>query len=143
MQVAISIIVAFSVSVFVGYMSALITRFLDSLLDYGMLLGRLRYALARYYARDDHDLQCELTDAALIDDFAERMDAVNTVYWKIAARRFWFTGWVCIKCFAARVCVVLYALSALVMLNFDISVVSIFVFSVSALAFCFHEIQRQ
>ena len=128
------------VSTAIGYLSALLGRFLDSLLDYGSLLGFIRFRIAQYYA--DDKLGSELYQATEIDDFAERMSEINDLYWRIAAKRFWFTGWVCLKCFSARVCMISYFIASLVMLKYDVDTLCIFVFALNALAFCFNEIQR-
>ena len=104
----VNVALVWGVAFVVGYFAAYLSRYIDNLLDYGSLLGAVRYRLARWYTRRNRNLRRVLQNAVEAEDYFERAQEVNNAYWLIARHNFWFTGWVCIVCLSSRVSLVLW-----------------------------------
>lgn len=95
----------------VGVLGGLTAFYLDSIMDLGAILGELRFRLAVWYAsRNGHtDIIHGLEAIKGMDDYAERLDGANELYWMLAGRLqegkafSWWTGWICQVCMASRV----------------------------------------
>lgn len=88
-----------------AFIVALIAKWADSMLDYGKLLGSIRYKIALRHAERVNKKEWFLTEAGKAKkmDFAGRLDAMNTLYWQTAKDSFWLTGWICINCMGSRI----------------------------------------
>lgn len=121
--------------IIVGVTSALLGKYLDSIMDYGSILGGVRYWLAiRYAINNGYDGIARLLDETkYMEDYHERLERMNNLYWMLAGtlqrgKAFsWFTGWICIVCLTSRIVGILWLLSIPMLLKFGASAVGIFV----------------
>lgn len=89
-----------------GFVSANVARALDFGMDYGhyidwIRLNRVRKAAAKINELDTFEeafLKRKLTE-----DYGERIDAVDQLYWMIASKYNPLTVWLCDKCMSHRI----------------------------------------
>ena len=112
--------------VIIGFLSATTAKMLDSWMDYGHILGGVRLWAAKKAVKQSGDEELGKSLQATLDElenvnFIERIQQMDCVYWKIAAKNFWFTTWVCIQCMAQRMNFILFTSVAVAVLIYDLS----------------------
>lgn len=124
-----------------GALSAIIGKYLDALLDYGSILGSIRFKIALWYAgrAGEKKLIYQLVNATSIEDYHERLETINAIYWQLTGRLqrgrafSWFTGWICIVCLTSRVALLAYLLSIPILLKLGAGLLGIFIALIVAL----------
>ena len=91
-----------------GIASAGIARLIDHMMDYGNILGHVRYALFWIAASQEEAIW--LYDAKAKQGFAERSDALAEVYEDIAFRVGWMRVFICTMCISIYVCIGMFLL---------------------------------
>lgn len=92
-----------------GKLSRKLTAKLDNWLDYGMILGFVRYRIAKYFAKragfDFEERERQITAVLEESDnpLQHRMDLYQEAYDLIAFEQFWFKPFVCIVCMSEYV----------------------------------------
>jgi hypothetical protein len=87
MVLFIKILTIIAIGWCIGFTNAMLTRWLDSALDYGKVFGKFRYDLVRRYAEAagiviQFD---EMAKTAMLQPvFSDRLNGLNEVYWQVA-----------------------------------------------------------
>lgn len=89
-----------------GFVSANVARAFDFGMDYGhyidwIRLNRVRKAAAKVNELDTFEEA--FLNRKLVEDFGERVDAVDQLYWIVASKHKPLTVWLCDKCMSHRI----------------------------------------
>lgn len=98
----------------VGAVSGQLAKFVDFMLDYGHVFGRVRHWLAVKAAHGNEHLTRTLAGAVKQTDFSNRLRTVNDVYWLIAAYKSWFVLVMCVVCMSTYLWAIGYLVTVLV-----------------------------
>lgn len=90
----------------ISTLAPIIGRWLDGLMDYGKILGFVRYRLALNATKNKAWFK-EETAKANKGDFSQRLTDMDGLYWKVAKDDFWLTGWLCINCMVGRIALII------------------------------------
>lgn len=89
-----------------GFVAAHIGKGLDSAMDYGHILDWLRLRVVRRAAKrtgQEELFNSEFEKRIKIEDFSDRVNAVDKLYWGIAIKHKPLTLWLCNMCIGHRV----------------------------------------
>jgi hypothetical protein len=87
MVLFIKILTVIAIGWGIGFSNAMMTRWLDTALDFGKVFGNTRYLIVRRYAEKSGILTNfdELVRTAMLQpNFSDRLNGMNDVYWQVA-----------------------------------------------------------
>lgn len=118
-------------------------KLLDTLLDYKMYFGNVRYSLAKRAAAKV-GLSEYLGKATIKADslpVGEQVAFMDTVYWEIAAKNNAFKRWICLTCFViyGSLWVILFGSGLLIYTGFGFWSILYFMGSYSVISFMLNE----
>lgn len=114
-----------------GFMSAQIAIALDFAMDYGHYFDWVRIYKVRKSAKLTEQLETfetEFEKRSKVQDFSDRINAMDQLYWQIAMRSKDLTLWLCHKCMSHRI-------NALITIVFIASYSFLYEFNIALLGF--------
>jgi hypothetical protein len=123
----------------IGFSNAMLTRWLDSALDYGKVFGIVRFKIVRGHAekvnlKENFD---ELAKTAMLSpSFSDRLNNMNEVYWQIAKFAPGVQKFICKPCMSVWVFIPVAFVAGIGLLANDLHANMIYIY---ILAFAFNE----
>lgn len=118
-----------TVSILTGFLSSGIARYLDFLMTKGHVLDFVREWAARRAAKKVGLL--ELFDGIDGENWDNRADIYDQIYWHIAKERKRFTIWICVFCISVWILYLIFPLLAWYMGLSAVEIVISFLFSIT------------